>query len=438
MTVVGLSEAQVEVLLRRCRGRLRMWRALRVIEAWSRTCWPGLALLLLAVAAARAFAQPLGWAPAAFACTLLGSLAWTLRAGVPQLPDWWLAARVDRIAGARGALLQRFELGTARNPIPASAAAVPLGPRVPWRLLAGVAMLSAAYALCLAIPIPHSQAMTPVDIRPLPVQRVEQLIKRVDTRAAADRAFVANARKTLSALAAKQGGLGRSDFDALERIEQRASSLLERKAAAAGERAKTLDALDQLVAVYQAEQGGQGTAGALQQHIERERDELERAGLDGAMLQKLAEQASKQAAKQGKDGQGKGKGQSGFDPEAADSLRAAIGEMRKLSEQAAKQDQQGSGGVDRGPGIASLEMSHKTQSANGARFDADTFSTAPSRDTVLLGSSQSKRGEDRHADPQGTTDRQFETGTDTEFWPKHVEPRHRALLEHYFGSNAHD
>jgi hypothetical protein len=57
---------------------------------------------------------------------------------------------------------------------------------------------------------------------------------------------------------------------------------------------------------------------------------------------------------------------------------------------------------------------------------------------VLLGSSQSKRAEDRHADPQGTTDRQFETGTDTEFWPKHVEPRHRALLEHYFGNNAHE
>lgn len=436
MTVVGLSEAQVEVLLRRCRGRLRAWRALRVIEAWSRTCWPGLALLLLAIAVARAFAQPLGWALPVFACTLLGSLAWTWRAGVPPLPDWWLAARVDRLAGARGALLERFELGATHAPIPLSAQAVPLGPRVPWRLLAGAAMIAAAYAACLAIPIPRSQAMGPVDIRPLPVQRVEQLIKRVDTRAAADRAFVDNARKTLSALAAKRDGLGRSDFDALERIEQRASTLLERKAAAAGERAKKLDALDQLVAAYEAAQGGQGTAGALQQHIERERDELERAGLDGAMLQKLAEQAGKQAAKQGKNGQADGKGQSGFDPEAADSLRAAIGEMRKLSEGTGKQEQTGSGGVDRGPGIAPLELSHQARSADGTRFDADTFSTAPSRDTVMLGSSQSKRAEERHVDPQGTTDRQFETGTDTEFWPKHVEPRHRALLEHYFGTNA--
>ena len=60
MTIVGLSEAQVETLLRRCRNRLRMWRALRVLEAWSRSCWPGLSLVLLAIAVARAFAQPLG------------------------------------------------------------------------------------------------------------------------------------------------------------------------------------------------------------------------------------------------------------------------------------------------------------------------------------------------------------------------------------------
>jgi hypothetical protein len=437
MAVVGLSEAQVEVLLRRCQNRLRVWRALRLIEAWSRTCWPGLALVLLAIAVARAFAQPLGWAIPAFAGALLFSLAWTLRAGVPQLPDWWLAARVDRIAGARGALLQRFELGATQAPIPASALSVPLGPRAPWRMLAGAATVALAYALCLAIPVPHSQAVAPVGIRPLPVQRLEQLIKRVDTHAAADRAFVANARKTLSALAAKRDGLGRSDFDALERIEQRASTLLERKAAAAGERAKTLDALDRLVAAYEAAQGGDGTAGALQQHIENKRDELERAGLDGDALQKLAEQAGKQSAKQGKGGQGKGKGQGGFDPDAADSLRAQIGEMRKLSA-SGQQGETGSGGIDRGPGVAPLEMTHQMQSADHARFDDQTFSTAPSRDTVLLGSSQSKRAEQRHADPQGTTDRQFENGTDTEFWPKHVEPRHRALLEHYFGSDAHD
>jgi hypothetical protein len=438
MAIVGLSEAQVEVLLRRCRNRLRMWRALRLIEAWSRTCWPGLALVLLAIAIARVFAQPLGWAIPAFACALLIGLARTLRAGVPRLPDWWLAARVDRIAGARGALLQRFELGATQAPIPARALSVPLGPRAPWRVLAGAAAVALAYALCLAIPVPHPRTVAAVDIRPLPVQRVEQLIKRVDARAAADRAFVANARKTLRALAAKQGGLGRSDFDALERIEQRANTLLERKAAAAGERGKTLDALDQLVAAYEAAQGGDGTAGALQQHIEEKRDALERAGLDGETLQKLAEQAGKQAGKQGQDGQGKGKGQGGFDPEAADSLRAQIGELRKLGASAGEQNETGSGGIDRGPGVAPLEMTHRTQSAERARFDDQTFGTAPSRDTVLLGSSQSKRAEERHADAQGTTDRQFENGTDTEFWPKHVEPRHRALLEHYFGSDAHD
>ena len=198
-----------------------------------------------------------------------------------------------------------------------------------------------------------------------------------------------------------------------------------------------LDTLDKLVAAYEAARGGQGTAGALREHLDRMRDALERAGLDAATLRDLAEQARARAARNRPGAGASSSSQTGFDPHAAQSLRAQIGKLRKISESQIAGDS-GSGGVNRGPGVAPLELNHRTQSADDLRFDSSTFATSPSQDTVLLGGSLSRRAEDAHADPLGTVDRRFEAGTDTEFWPKHVEPRHRAVLERYFGTSAHE
>jgi hypothetical protein len=105
----------------------------------------------------------------------------------------------------------------------------------------------------------------------------------------------------------------------------------------------------------------------------------------------------------------------------------------QASEGGPDEPQLGKGGVERGPGFAPLALNEDSR-VEDARFEASTFKTSPDDRTVLLGTGLSRRADERHVDPQGQSTRAFEAGTDTELWPKHVEPRHRAVLERYFAS----
>jgi hypothetical protein len=441
-----LARAQVEALLRRCERRRRLWQLTRLSEAWGRAAWPGLCAVLIALVIARASGWPLGWLAPAVLVALIAALGWTLRRrDALRVPGWWLPARVDRAAGARGALMACFErAGDARGdqPVPLSALRVKLGPAWPWRLsFAGLGFVL-AYALCLAVPIETARAREVRPLTPLPVERAQRWLAKVEPKDATAKLFVDSSRKTLQRLAAKTSGLDRADFDALERIEERARGLLDKQAAARATKQEALDAmreLDALLASYEAKTGQNGSAGALREALERRRDLLERGGLGKQQLEQMLEQArSASAAEQerGKDGQGSGAPSPGFDPDAAKELREQLAQqMQELqtSEGGQEQLQPGKGGVDEGPGFAPLALNEESR-VDDARFEASTFKTSPDDRTVLLGTGLSRRADERRVDPQGQSSRAFEAGTDTELWPKHVEPRHRAVLERYFAS----
>lgn len=442
-----LSRTQVEGLLRRCERQRRRWELFRLVERWAQAAWPGLLLVLLALAIARALGYAVPWAGPAAALALLAALLWTWRGRAAlSVPAWWLPARVDREAGARGALMQCFETGAADQPVPLSALSVRLAPKLPRSALLGALSFALAYGACLAIPVPDAQARAVVALTPLPVQRAQRLLAKVEPKDATTKLFVESSKRTLEQLAAKTGGLERTDFDALERIEERAKSLLDRQTEAHARRSEELDALrelDSLLASYEAKQGDQSSAGALRDALQREQDALERSGLSREQLERMLEQAQKNAQgdQQGKDGQGQGQQPHGFDPEAAEQLRQAlqqsmrqIGQGQKPGEPGDKDgepDPNGNGGIDRGPGVADLQLNQQDDVAD-PRFESNTFDTRPDQRTVLLGTGSSRREDIRHHDAQGTSAREFESGNDTELWPKHIAPRHRAVLEHYF------
>ena len=446
---MALSRAQIEGLLRRCERQRRLWTLSRLCERWAVAAWPGLLLVLLALAVARALGYAVPWAGPVTALALLGALLWTWRERAAlRVPAWWLPARVDRAAGAHGALMLCFETRAHHQhdqPVPLAALRVPLAPKLPRRELLGAILFSLAYGLCLALPVPDVQARAAVQLTPLPVQRAERLLARVEPKDATTRLFVESSKRTLQQLGAKTGGLERADFDALERIEDRAKSLLERQADASARRNEALDALrelDSLLASYQAAEGAQNSAGALRDALQREQDALERSGLSRQQLERMLEQAragANAAQQQGKQGAAQGAAH-GFDPEAANELREALRQaMREIQQGEGKgdgdgqddQDDPGKGGVDRGPGVARLALSEQSE-VKDAHFESNTFDTRPDQRTVLLGTGLSRREDTRHRDAQGQSTRAFEAGNDTALWPKHIEPRHRAVLEHYF------
>jgi hypothetical protein len=202
--------------------------------------------------------------------------------------------------------------------------------------------------------------------------------------------------------------------------------------------------LDSLLASYEARQGDQRSAGALRDALQREQDALERSGLSREQLERMLEQAQKnaQGEQQGKDGQGQGAAQHGFDPEAAEQLRQALQQSLRQIAQGQRPGEgegenvpNGNGGIDRGPGVADLQLNQQDDVAD-PRFESNTFDTRPDQRTVLLGTGSSRREDTRHHDTQGQSARSFESGNDTELWSKHIEPRHRAVLEQYFQQGA--
>lgn len=454
-----LSDTEIAALLRRCERRRRIWQGVRALHVWANIVWPGLLVLLTLLVGLRALDRStllVAWASGIW---LAASLWLGLRKrGQWRVPAYLLPARVDRFAGARGALLQRFEGVRASDPVPVDALRVALGPRIPWRVLGGGVLYAAAYALCLLVPLPRANATVPIS--PLPVQRVAKLLERVPAAEPQEERWLRTAEETLDALASKPDGLERDDFESLERIERQARALLARSSAARSSQALALADLEALAADYAASQGSPQSAQALATAIAARRGQLEAAGLSAAALQQLLAEAQARAHathKAGGRGGAAGAGPSGsqqgaasgFDEAAAAALREQAARLRSALEARAGEGQAqgaaegqgqaaqtgtGRGAPARGPGHVPLELDHRGELGDATHFEPQTFSIGQDPNTVSLGAALSHQADTPHPDPQGQSPRGFAPGTDTEYWPKHVEMRHRPVLEKYFGS----
>ena len=440
---MALSEAQIGALLRRC----DRWRALLVgvswFERWSRLYAVGLVAGLVLLACGRALAWPLSWlVPSLLTWTVLSS-AWSLRSlRAHAIPRWQLPAYVDRMSGARGALMLR-QAGHAAS-IPDAAERVQF--RLPWprKTFAGALLFGLAYAFCWWLPLPAAVPAPSARDAPLAIQRASRLVQQLQARDAQTQAFKTAAQQTLRALAAQQHGLSRADFDTLARIEAHGRSLASRATAAPSDAREALAAADALLSAYAASAGGARDAEALRAGLEGMRDALQQAGLDPAALQAMAEQAQQQG-KQGSKSNGESKngdqagqqaGRGTFDAKSVEQLRQQIGQLQQMTAQKAGNEPGGGPSKD-GPSITPLELDHKTQERADARFDSNTFSTRKSGDTVLLSSGASKRTETAPRTPaRNVSTQQFEAGSDTQYWQERRSPQLRAVLERYFQGGA--
>lgn len=431
-------------MLERCARQRRVLLAVRVARRAFELIWPGAVTALVVLAACRALRLDLRWAFVVLAVWIAGSAYRLMRERhALAVPDWFWVAYADRHGRAGGTLLHRFERKSARDPVPRSVLDVSLWAPTPWRSLFGAFGIVAAYALCLAWPLPAAPlAQHAPRLVPLPVERVRQVVAQVVPRDAQAHAFVAGAKKSLQALEAKQGGLRRPDFDALERIERHARDLIERNARTVNDARRSLDKLESLLAAAQAPGSGgdERAAGALREAERQAREALGNAGVDAKRFEELLNQAKRNAAKSG--GRSPAQAGDGKQPFAAsdlDALRAEIGKLQKHTQaELQRGEERGGYGPTRGPGAAPIEFAHEPTWIDGARFDTKTFDTHPDRDTVLLSSAFTKRDDTPVADPLARSPRTFERGSDTEFWDKQLTPRRRALLQRYFGTSTSD
>lgn len=440
---MALSEAQIGALLRRC----ERWRALLVgvgwFERWTRLYAVGLVAGLALLACGRALAWPLSWLmPCLVAWTAL-SAAWSLRRlRAHAIPHWQLPAYVDRMSGARGALMLR-QAGHAAL-VPSAAEQVRF--RLPWprKVLGGAVLFALAYALCWWLPLPAATPPPAAGDAPLAIQRASRIVQQLQAHDAQTRTFKTAAQQTLRALAAQQNGLSRADFDTLARIEAHGKSLLSRAAAAPSDAREALAAADALLSAYAASAGGAREAESLRAGLEGMRDALQNAGLDAGALQAMAEQARQQGSqskgdpKAKADQQAQPGGPGAFDSKSVEALRQQIGQLQQMAAQQGEGKPGGGPGRD-GPLITTtpLELNHHTQERADARFESNTFSTRPGGDTVLLSSGASKRTETAPRAPaRNVSSQQFEAGSDTTYWHERRSPQLRGVLERYFEGGA--
>jgi hypothetical protein len=313
--------------------------------------------------------------------------------------------------------------------------------------------MGAAYLVWFAYPMPPLEQSGAGQLAPLPIRKTQDLVKRLEAAGQTDRAFMESARRTLKRLEQREAGLNREDFEALKRLETGALRRMSRRLQQLQQQRELLRTFDQELARLQ---GGADVSGKQARDLAGKLAELEAhlgsSGMNVRELRRLlkaAREAAGQGGKSGKKGVKKagGKGGKGSGPRfSAGSLRALrrqVSALRKVNfEQlasAAQQDgQPGKGGVNRGPGVAPLRYSHETVKHGSARFASRGFSSDQGESTVLLAANLSKTAEESHADRQGVSKRRFEAGTDTRYWQKRLKPRHRSVLQRYFGDQALD
>ena len=439
MERVAATDDALQRLLARCerwrRGAM-LWRGL---SRWSRLAWPSTAAVVVGIVALRLSGLPLRWGfYAVFACSLLAVPTLAQRAHELHIPQWSLPAWIDRQANARGALMERYERVDTPRPVPASVLSVPLPRLIRWRILTAWTVMACALTGVCRIPLPEptaSKVERPIAARVARTRRTVEMAARFGS--AEEHAFVSSARKTLSTLAARKGGLSRADFEALEQVETRAGQALEARARTLRQQRGALDELDRIVASHAAREGDRTAAGAMAERMDRMLESLERHGAASANIRQLLKRtkAQAQAGKQ----QARASAAT-FNPASVRALRREIGELRQIvSQELATAEETGISEVPNEvlAGMAPLDLSHNTARRPGIRFEAQGFRTQDSQQTVLLATASSKRSDPRQRDKQGLSARRFSGRSDTPLWDKRAMLRHRRVLQHYFGGE-HD
>ena len=292
----------------------------------------------------------------------------------------------------------------------------------------------------LSIPLPEptaSKVERPIAARVARTRRTVEMAARFGS--AEEHAFVSSARKTLSTLAARKGGLSRADFEALEQVETRAGQALQARARTLRQQRGALDELDQIVASHAAREGDRAAAGAMAERMDRMLESLERHGAASANIRQLLKRARAQA-QAGKQQARASTRATTFSPASVRALRREIGELRQIvSQELATAEETGISEVPNEvlAGMAPLDLSHNTARRPGIRFEAQGFRTQDSQQTVLLATAASKRSDPRQRDKQGLSARRFSGRSDTPLWDKRAMLRHRRVLQHYFGGE-HD
>jgi hypothetical protein len=421
--------ASLASLEARCRRQARRLEARAVFERWSQGSWVGLSVLLLVLGVAKAagqFRERLVYAlPAWVAATALWAL-WGRR----RREAWPWVAYLDRVGGQRGRLMKAFELGERDVRFDPALSTLSFPGRPALRSLWGWLVVALSAALLDWVPAPTIAASIGERPTPLHVERASRMVdelERMDPRA---EAFVDSARRTLRRLAAKSEGLQRSDFESVERIATHASSLLDRRARRLESQRRAIEALRDIAANRPGDPQNAGRGGTLAERLGRQRELLERSGLSPEQVRSLLDEARKlESGESGSGGRASPEARQAFTERAIRSIRRAMGEKRELSAGRGA----GQAGVSRGPGSAPLELSHDTREPADPSFRDMSYSARRSRDTVVLAMGRSRRGEAGRADFRGRSARDFAAGGETFYRERDVSPRHRAVLESYFG-----
>jgi hypothetical protein len=412
-----------------------LWRALRGV-GWG-TVVAGLVGRLL------------GWpilvlVPCLVVATALATIRiW--RAGRWRVPDWQIAAWLDRASGARGAVMRLVETGHGEADVPASAndlqPELPRDPRPAAELL--VMALTAVAALLVAPPAPRTAPS-------IAVEQVAALVEAADL----DPALAEQARRELEALRHRADGLRPQDFAVLERLAQAARQERQESAPSSGalsrwstdvqrwsdsepalDQAATAEA-ERLLAAAEGLPGAQPVREALQRLHERRQ---EQARTPGPQQRQAVEQARRalqeqlsrlqigaEAVAEAIPGDARGTGPAAPGegaPEGGEGSPDAEGEG----------DQPGDGQPGRGGGPSPLVLGDPTapRAETGPATWLGTPGAAPS---VVLGRSLTRRGEDSAA-PAAGPDVGFAPGTTTPYWQKRSLPRHEAALRAYFSES---
>jgi len=457
-----LKDDGLSAVLQRCRRRERALVFHGRLNHWSRFTLTALALLLVAATLGKrlGFVAPLVPSLIAIALVLLISI---IRSGMKwqtfRLPRWSVVAWLDKHSLARGQLMTLSENANSglSVSIPRTALLLPFPP-LAWKMFffswIGVAGLTVLFHFTPVSALQSAEQHS----SPLRVQAATENLERLKLLDPKSQAFVAAARKSLEKLSGKQDGLTRADFDALERLEGITQEKLEQKNEQLQRQRDSLSKLESLIAENEAEEGSASAARQLAEELNKQRDTLQGAGLPREMMDKLINRAQEMAEKaeaqaQDAPSEQKKNPRPAFSAAAIESLKNAIGELKERTEPSwrpgkppggqpgdgeSENPTAGSGaqgdGVGEEGGPVPLKYSNRSDLPEGD-FASETFGTRASPDTVMLATSMSRRGQAPQHDESGQSTRTFQEGTTTPFEERTVLPRHRAMLEEYFGNN---
>jgi hypothetical protein len=321
--------------------------------------------------------------------------------------------------------------------------------------------------------VPAARPRSPAQATaPLRVQRLERKLDELQKLDPSQQAFVEKARKTLSKMAAQEDGLTKADFDALERISDKTGEKMEEGVDRVQAARDSLSKLEDLVTRSESNEGAAGTARQLAESLQKNSEHLKKGGLPQDVLDRLVKRAEEAAQKGDSGPEGDEALKENFSPADVKKLRDAIGEFQDFAVQQLKGQSPPGSPQEGGPGEGAPGATGNTPGAPGGKgapggpegdtdaeggpggpgggqafsplrfsndeaplqgdFVDETFRAGASPETVTLATGMSRRGEEAVPDAPDST-RTFRSGADAPYEERTVLPRHRAVLEAYFG-----